>query len=135
MVLPIKGPFKSSPFGIVSSAPLIEDRIIIQWKDEDSYWEPSKSDLRLRISYNSIRFCNSTTPLEIAGRHVFKDQDIWSFYITSEGVKILLNGKLAYSDRKRGINEECQIWKDDLETIEILTGPVEAFRTYDNDEG
>jgi hypothetical protein len=109
--------------------------MLIQWKD-DSYWNPSKADMRLKISYQSIYYCNSTKNLQIKDSHVFKKQDVWTFYITERSLKVWLNGKEAFYGPKdsRSDSISCPLWNTDLEIIETLTGPVQAIRSYDSDD-
>lgn len=107
--------------------------MLIQWND-DSYWDPSRTDRRIVFSYGSFYHCNSTKNLFLydTNIHEFKEQDIWTFSITSSSLTVWLNGKQAFYARaqKTSYRDNCPLWKTDLENIEILSGPVEVLRTY-----
>ena len=104
----------------------------IQWEHK-SYWnkqDPSK--LNLAISYHSLKLCNQTRQWSINDMHVFKIQDVWTFYISSSRVEIWLNDKLAFEGTKYDRRyKDCEIWEDKLDLIKTVTGPVQAFQIYD----
>ena len=119
----------------MTNAPLTEDNMMfIEWKEV--YYRENAENLSLNASYNSISWCNSNTLLEINnGSQVFKEQDVWTFYISSRELKIWFNGKLTVDESKYGEREDCDLWKNSLDTMKTLSGPVQAFRRYESFNG